>query len=189
MPPLRWLYKSDLGDFTISHPHGTETTQLMDVDDHGIVTDAIGVVRYGMPVVSFIYQMSPRLEGETAAEFTARYKYELDAAGAKLIGSHAPLELPAYKFQHFEYEEAEPVDGRRFSHYIYVGPFGSRVLVLDFKCRGESHEQARKLVDKMMSNFEPGWELKKLMLKEDPEYGELAGTPLGEQPVNLAAAK
>ncbi len=188
-PPLRWPFHSELGDYTISLPQCARTSVVESMDEHGIVTDAWGQLQYDWPLESFIFQMSPRKDGETAAEFTARYQHDLTKSGTKLIGSLDPVELPVYRFQHFEYQEQEPVDGVTYSHYIYIGPFGSRVLVFDFVCEAESHEAARGLIAKVLSSFTPGWELKKIMLHEDPQYGDLAGSKIAEQPINLPAAK
>jgi hypothetical protein len=189
MPPLRWPYESTIGDFTIWHPHGTELTNMGDVDANGVITEGWAVVHYDWPLKEFIYQYAPRKTGERVTEFVARYEHELTANGATLIGNHDTLDLPAYQFQHFEYQEAQPVDGQTISHYIYIGPFGRRAIVLNFTCLADQHEAARPLIAKIMASFTPGWELKKLMLKEDLNYGELARSALAGQDVNLPAAK
>jgi hypothetical protein len=189
LPPLRWPYMSPLADFTISLPHGAEVSQLNSVDANGVVTEAIGELHYGWPIIRFSFQLVPRRDAETVTEFTARFEHELTASGSELIGQHEPFALPAYQFQHFEYREGAAAENVPESHYIYVGPCGRRVVLMDFVCLDQQHEAARPLLEKILKSFTPGWELKKLMLKEDPGYGELAGTPLGEQEVFLPAAK
>lgn len=189
LPPLRWPFHSEWGDYSMSLPQGSSTTFVMDVDDHGIITDAWGQMNHDWPLRTFVFQMCPRKEGETVEEFTARYQSDLMKSGVKLIGNLDPVLMPEYKFQHFEYHDPEPVDGVTYSRYVYVGPFGSRVLVQEYICPFEFHEQARGLVNKILNSFEPGWELKKIMLHEDPDYGDLAGGRIAEQPINLPAAQ
>jgi hypothetical protein len=184
---LRSTYNSERADFAIGHPHGTEMWVHGPAEFAERFVDALAVVNLDQPLRYFEYKLPPRREGETSSGFVSRWQHELQQNGARLIGSMEPVEMPAYRLEHFEYEQE--ADGGMLTHFIYVGPMGRRLLVLDYISEPELHERARPMVEKIIASFKPGWELKKLMLKEDPQYGELAGTPLAGQQVILPLAK
>lgn len=187
-PPLRTTYNSERANFSIGHFHGTEMWVHGPAEFAERFVDAMALVRLDQPLVRFEYRLPPRRVGEKVHEYVARWQHQLQDAGGELVGNFEPVEYPAYKFEHFEYTLSND-EGDSVSHFIYAGPFGRRVLVLDYVTMPELHERARPFVEKILTSFKPGWELKKLMLKEDPRYGELAGTPLAGQEVILPLAK
>jgi hypothetical protein len=124
-----------------------------------------------------IYVM-PREKGLSVEDFVKRNSEQIGKDGMKLLPRNERLELPAYRFEHYEYEEK--IEGKTLSSFVYVGPYGNHVVVLKFTCEREQHEACRPYVEKIMRSFKPGWKSKKAMVLEDPAYGEFAGKGLEE---------
>lgn len=181
VPPLRYPYNSEFGDFSISYPTGTQTlvygadTFLKD----GVESQS--TVLFNQALQNIKVSILPRRDkNEKVTTFVSRMRSELSREGAQFYPQQEPLELPTYRFEHFEHRRT--VEGTERSNFTYVGPYGQYVVVFQFITTPELHEKCRPYAEKIMRSFIPGWKSKKAMLIEDPAYGELAGKlPLTEE--------
>lgn len=178
-PPLRYPYPSEHGDFDMQFVTGTESVIF---DNASFLKDGIesqANVKFKQPLRLVKISLLLRPEGESLTTYVSRICNDLRRQGAEFYPDTKPLELPAYRFEHFEHKRE--VDGAMISNFTYVGPYGRYVVVIQFSTLPEMHERCRPYVEKSMRSFEPGWKSKKAMLMEDPTYGEYAGTGLLER--------
>lgn len=171
IPPLSYPYSSPQL-FTISYPFGAENTIFSQEQFVKNRLESQVNFKLGYPLQSIRCSIPTRREGESITEYAARLRHDLEASGARFYNHHERLELPQYRFEHFEYQlETEGgVDGD-LSHYLYIGPLGTYVLAFDFQTVPEHHEAARPLVDKIMNSFAPLAVALEGMRLEDPGYG------------------
>ncbi len=176
-PPLRYPYPGEHADFKMSFPTGTESVIF---DNESFLKDGIesqANVRYDQ-ALKLVKISMPRRQSdkESVTTYVSRITSELRRQGAQFNDHTERLDLPAYRFEHFEHQRE--ANGRQLSNFTYVGPYGFHVIVIQFSTTPELHEACRPYVEKIMRSFEPGWQARKAMLLEDPAYGEYAGTGL-----------
>jgi hypothetical protein len=168
-PPVRFTVRGEFIDFSIGHLSGIETTAFPveeTLKDNVIIS---GVVHFDQPLKALQYSAPGRREGESLTEYTSRLRYEMEKKGAVYYENVEPLPLEGYRFEHFEYKR-ENENGEMVSHYLFIGPLGTRALVMDYMTTPELHERARPWVMKMIRTFKTGRQLQETVLESDPEY-------------------
>jgi len=168
-PPVRFTVQGEFIDFSIGHLSGIETTAFPveeALKDNVIIS---GIVHFDQPLKALQYSAPGRGGGESLTEYTSRLRYELERKGAVYYDNVEPLPLEGYRFEHFEYKR-ENDSGEMVSHYLFIGPLGTRALVMDYMTTPELHERARPWVMKMIRTFKAGRQLQEAVLESDPEY-------------------
>jgi hypothetical protein len=181
--PLRYPYNSDRGDFSISHPMGTEMVLSTPEEFVRTSLDARGEVKYNQPLKQVRYLFPARRPKEKLSEYVARQRYELKQNGAKLTpDANAPIELPRFRFERLEYSIAPKTeDKQQFGsvstaasgeeyHIRFIGPLGVRVLIADYVTTPELAEKGRSQAEKVIQSFNPGWQLYGVVTSEFPDY-------------------
>lgn len=181
-PPLHHGYRSERGSFSIRHPRGFEVTQPGAADFRQADVDAYVQVHHNQPLQSITYSMPGRANGERVTEFASRMRHEIVQLGGTVNPERKVLELPRYRFEvlelsyHLDSGKPGEAGAQQRERVWYVGPLGARLLVAEFALNPAAPELGRAQAAKIMQSFSPGINLALLMLEEDPDYGEWAGS-------------
>lgn len=164
-PPLRYKFDSSGAAFEIWHPLGVEAVVLPPEQQQATSTLAVAGVKLDQPLHAIKYSLPPRQEGESLAEFAARAQHDLELNGAQFFGEPGEYRITGYKFTTLEYERDSEDSGLLY-HYLFIGPYGPRALVIDFSARPQHKEAALPYVKKIIGSFKPLPELKRLYEEE-----------------------
>lgn len=175
-PPLLWGFTSERADFSIRLPYGAETTTYRDEEFSTDAVEMQAIVRLDQPLRAVKISLPGRRAGETIEVYASRVRSELTQQQAVFYAEQDPVDLPAYRFVRLEYHRVH--DGADIAHCVFAGPLGNRVLMIDMMCEPKHRLRCRPYFEKIIRSFSPGWLCKRAMLKEDPAYGEYAGSGL-----------
>jgi hypothetical protein len=158
-PPHRFPMETAIG-YTLWHPTGSQTNPLLPEEavEHNRLAEVD--VLFDQPVKYIVHSMPDRREAETVTEYTARYRHKLKQDGAEFYPDVEPLVVPDYRFEHFEYALPDE-DGVTWYHYVFLGPMGPKILVIDYYAFPDHTDLAWPWVLKVMESFTPGDELLK----------------------------
>ncbi len=175
VPPLNRPYTSKSAGFTIGHPFGTQMTIFL---QQNFMQDQVLSQAFlwdGMPLKAIKYILPEKEEGDKVTVHVSRVRKELEAKDANFLAPQGVVELADYRFETLEYEMVDE-SGELRTHFVFFGPFGPRILTIDFIALEGMHAQAIPYVDKIIRSFEPGEQLLDL-IEETSQAG----------PVNIEA--
>ncbi|MCB1186219.1 hypothetical protein KDL29_03550 [bacterium] len=173
--PLRYPLDVYRCDFDLKLPMGTTSLPMGDSFYEDAVDSQV-VFQYEQQLDYMKISLPMRQEGESVTEFVARARSDYEGIGATFKGGTDPLKFDGMIFQHFEFERETQYEkdgpSRNISHYVYFGPAGNRVLVIDFLTTPDRHAEAKPLVEKIMRSISPGNRFLEQMAIEYPELAE-----------------
>lgn len=150
--PLMLLLPSDRGDFAMKFPFGSQYVNLPDDVYNKTHTDSQVTFKYGQPLFLGNAMFIPREDAESYSAAAQRLLKEEVRNGAQAVSSSELLPEPGTPFAQFAYVHKGPEGDQEFRS-IYVGPYGSYLLVLDFMAKAKYQEQALALANKIVASF------------------------------------
>jgi len=161
-PPLLRPWDAAAGSFSIKHPHQIDLVEASSEEFRKSGILATGTLPLGQSLGAIQYTFQDLKDNESDTEYVARFRHELDQKGATFLGPQETCEPNGYRFTTIEYRRVDE-SGMDRVHFLYIGPFGWRVLAIDFVTTPEYIEKGRKYARKIASTFKPGKRLIELM--------------------------
>lgn len=163
-PPLVRPYTSKSAGFTIDHPYGTSIRIFMmdEFQKDNVLSQAF--FSYGVPLTALKYSLPPIQEGDQVTVYVSRVRHQLEAEGVEFLEPQGVVVLENYRFESLQYKRKTDLEADQV-HFAFFGPFDRRVLVIDFVTSPQQRESAIPLINKIITSFEPGDKLLKLLDK------------------------
>lgn len=167
--PLQNRFESLLAGYSLLLPPGGDVVEYPAESFNKDGVDCEITFKWDQPLLAIKVSLLQRDDKTSYVAYADRIVAQMQDREAAVIDKPAPYEVDDYPFQKFSYKRMNE-KGTELAHFIYVGPFGRFVLVMDFMGVPQNFAGCKAQVEKSMRTFRPGYPREKTVTPADPGY-------------------